>query len=127
MSVLKPEKKRFRHPVPVELIDLVNELSYKHIPMPSKASFFTYIIKGGMEAVENGNQVLDLNLYKYPRKPQKPFPHFIDDILIYKFARLWERQDPLPKKKEFLIHIVVLGIEAYRKDYSEFGIRKVVD
>lgn len=127
MSILKPEKKRFRHPVPEGLIDLVNELSYKHIPTPSKASFFSYIIKVGMEAVENGNMVLDQNLYKYPRKPQKPFPHHIDDILIYKFARLWERQEPRPTKKGFLIHIVVLGIESYRKDYSEYGIRKVVD
>lgn len=119
----RTETKRINLYVPQDLIDLVHKMADKHIPPPTKTDFYIYLIKSGLTAWDNGTRVRTPAKLKFA-KPKNKFQHYIPVTLVQRFHIAVDTQDPRPKTSQFLVHIMRLAIEQYRRDYNQYGIKR---
>lgn len=123
MATSRDETKRTNLWVNQGMIILVHELAEKHIPTPSKTDLLAYILKLGLDAWDQGENVRNPEKFVFKGGLNK-FQHYIKKTLIQRFEIAWEKQEPLPKKQQFFFHVLCLGVEAYHKEYDEFGIKR---
>lgn len=115
--------KRINLWVAQDFIDFIHALSDKHIPQPTKTEFYIHIIKSGLNSWDEGNKIKKPSQFKFV-KPGNKFQHYISITLIQRFYITLEKTEPKPMVHHFFLHILKLGVEAYQKEYDEFGIKR---
>ena len=123
MNTSREETKRINLWVHQEMINLIHELAEKHIPTPSKTSLYAYILKIGLDAWDDGKRVAHPKEFAFEGELNK-FQYYIKETLIQRFNIAFDMEEPQPQRQKFFFHILCLGIEAYRREYDEFGIKR---
>lgn len=116
-------KKRLSPRVPKELRDTIHLMADNHLPRATHVAFFEYILKHGMEDLDNG-VMIDKKWNKEWTGDDVRFQHHVSLKYTDRLNRIADRLEPRPRKRELLIHILNLGIQFYYKEHDEFGIRK---
>ena len=123
MKAKNPDYKRLSPRVPIELRDLIHQIAEKHLPRSSHLAMFEYVLKNGMDELENGEK-LDKKWNITWQGVDKRFQHYVPVRHTLRFNKIADSMDPKPRKRELFILILALGLQFYYKEHDEFGIRK---
>lgn len=120
-----PKRTRLPHKVPIKLIDLVSEKAGKHLPTPQLRHFFQLLLDMGMDDYAAG---IPLKKELVPRpKNESDWNRFSHHVTIERIDRLNEfHAEHLPKtsRRAFFEYIIMLGLQAYEREYTIYGFRK---
>lgn len=120
----RSETYRIPHKVPTTLIEKVNNLGEIHLPKPKRLYFFELLLDMGLNDYESG---LPLEKEMLPR-PDKDgwgrFEHWVLLAHVYRLNKLHEEHLPATSRREFYEYIIMLGIQAYEREYTIYGFRK---
>jgi len=105
-----------------KLFDRITVMAEKHLPQPTKAVFFEFVLKLGMESYEE-NKMLS-NVYEYRKRTPYRMIHRIKREVFEQLVVLVEAHEPPTTRRAFMEYILHLGIERYYKEYTIYGFKK---
>ena len=125
----RSETYRIPHKIPSTLVDKINELGDRHLPKPKRLYYFELLLEMGMDDYENGVPLKKEMLARPDEsKPETGewtrFPHHALLALVYRFNKLHGEHLPATSRREFFEYILMLGIQAYEREYTIYGFKK---
>jgi hypothetical protein len=121
--------KRMPYLVPRTLIDELNLRADKHLPPPKRRHFLQFLLEYGLSDYAHGI-MLEKEMFPRPN-PANPetgtwarFEHRIDPRFHYRLRELHAEHLPKTSRRAFFEHIIMLGLQAYEKEYTIYGFKR---
>jgi len=120
-----PQRTRMSHKVPVELMELLAEKARKHLPTPQMGQFYQFLLDMGMDDYADG---IPLKKELVPRPKNEDgwnrFSHHVNISRIKRFNDFHAGHLPKSSRRAFFEYIIMLGLQAYEREYTIYGFRK---
>ena len=122
-------KKRMSYEVPSTLIAEVNLRTDKHLPPPKRRHFFQLLLEYGLDDYAHGI-MLEKEMFPRPDADNPEtgawarFAHHVDPRFHQRLRELHAEHLPKTSRRAFFEHIVMLGLQAYEKEYTIYGFKR---
>ncbi len=113
---------RIPYMIEKKLFDRMTTMAEKHLPQPTKAVYFEFILGLGMDAYEEKQMLA--NVYDYKKRTPYRLIHRIKREVFERLVALVEAHEPPTSRRAFMEYILHLGMERYYKEYTIYGFKK---